>query len=64
MKNIVGVVILVAGVVLLVLGYNEYGTFASRASRALGGGVSDKVLYLFVAGAACTVFGLVNTLKK
>ncbi len=62
--KIVNVIILVIGVVLLVLGYNEYGTFGSRAGRMLGAGVSNKVLFLFIAGAACTVYGLMKTLRK
>lgn len=64
MKNTISIVILVIGVVLLVLGFNEYGTFGSRASRMLGGGVSNKVMVLFIIGAACTVYGLFKTLKK
>ncbi len=63
-KNIINVVILVVGIVLLVLGFNEYGTIGSKASRMLGGGVSNKALVLFVAGAACTAYGLIKTLKK
>jgi len=64
MNSIMNVVILVLGIVMLVLGFNEYGTFGSRAGRMMGIGVSDKVLYLFIAGAACTVYGLMKTLKK
>ncbi len=63
-SNILGIVILVVGIVLLVLGFNEYGTFGSRAGRVLGAGVSSKVLFLFAAGAVCTVFGLLQMLKK
>ena len=63
-NNTISVVILVVGIVLLVLGFNEYGTFGSRAARMLGAGVSNKVLFLFVAGSACTVLGLMKTLKK
>lgn len=63
-NNTIGIVILVVGIVLLILGFNEYGTFGSRAGRLLGAGVSNKVLFLFIAGAACTVYGLMKTLKK
>ena len=63
-NNTIGIVILVVGIVLLVLGFNDYGTFGSRAGRMMGAGVSNRVLFLFIAGAACTVFGLVKTLKK
>jgi len=62
--RIVNTIILVVGIILLVLGFNEYGTFGSRAGRLLGVGISNRVLALFIAGAACTVYGLVTTLKK
>jgi hypothetical protein len=64
MNSIINVIILVLGIVMLVLGFNEYGTFGSRAGRMMGIDMSDKVLYLFIAGAACTVYGLMKTLKK
>lgn len=65
MKNsAVNIVILVVGIVLLVLGFNEYGAFGSRAGRMLGMGISNKVLVFFIAGAACTAYGLMKTLKK
>ena len=64
MKKSIGVVILAVGIVLLVLGFNEYGTFGSRLGRTLGAGVSNKVLFLFIAGAACTAFGLMETLRQ
>ena len=63
-KSIVNIVILVAGIVLLVLGFNEYGAFGSRAGRLLGAGISNKLLFYFIAGAACTAYGLMKTLKK
>ena len=64
MKNSINIVILVVGIVLLVLGFNEYGTFGSKLSRAFGAGPSNKVLFLFIAGAACTAYGLVKTIKR
>ncbi len=65
MKNsVVNIVILVVGIVLLVLGFNEYGAFGSRAGRMLGMGISNEVLVFFIAGAACTAYGLMKTLKK
>jgi hypothetical protein len=63
-KNFLNILILVVGVVLLVLGFNEYGTFGSRAGRMLGGGVSNKVLFFFIAGAVLTAYGLMKTLKS
>jgi hypothetical protein len=46
------------------MGFNEYGTFGSRAGRMMGAGVSNRVLLLFIAGGVCTVLGLMKTLKK
>jgi hypothetical protein len=63
-KNVVGIVALAIGVLLLVLGFNELGTFGSRAGRMLGAGLTNKVLFLLIAGAACTVYGLVSVVKK
>jgi hypothetical protein len=63
-SSTINLVILVVGIVLLGLGFNEYGTFGSRAGRMLGAGVSNKVLFLFVAGAACTAYGLITMLKR
>ncbi len=63
-NKMISVVILVVGIILLIGGFNEYGTLGSRAGRMLGAGVSNKVLFLFIAGAACTVYGLMKTLKK
>ena len=64
MNNTVNIVILVVGIVLLVLGFNEYGAFGSRAGRLLGAGISNKLLFYFIAGAACTAYGLMKALKK
>ncbi len=63
-NKMISAVILVVGIILLIGGFNEYGTLGSRAGRVLGAGVSNKVLFLFIAGAACTVYGLMKTLKK
>ncbi len=65
MKNgILNIIILVVGIVLLVLGFNEYGAFGSRAGRFWGAGISNRVLSLFIVGATCTAYGLLKTLNK
>lgn len=63
-KSVVNIIILAVGIVLLVMGYNEYGALGSRAGRLLGMGISDRVLIFFIAGAACTAYGLMRTLNK
>ena len=63
-KRTISLVILVAGIVLLVLGFNELGTFGSRAGRMLGGGLSNKELLYFIAGGVCTAYGLMQVRKS
>ncbi|HWR71839.1 MAG TPA: DUF3185 family protein [Nitrospirota bacterium] len=63
-KNQIGIALLVVGIILLVLGFNEYGTFGSRLGRALGAGMSNKVLALFIIGGVCAALGLMQTMKK
>ena len=60
----IGVAMLVVGVILLVLGFNEYGAFGSRVARTLGAGPSNKVLAFFIIGGVCTALGLMQTMKK
>lgn len=64
-NNFINILILVVGgIVLLALGFNEYGTFGSKAGRMLGEGVSNKVWFFFIAGAVLTAYGLMKTLKS
>jgi len=63
-KNSISIVLLVVGVVLLVLGLQEYGAFGSKVSRALGRGPSERTWFLMIGGAVCTVFGGLGVFKK
>ena len=64
MNKNVSIVLLVIGIVLLVLGFQEFGAFGSRLSRALGSGPSERALFLMIGGAVCTVFGGRGIFKK
>jgi hypothetical protein len=64
MNKNVSIVLLVIGVVLLVLGLQEFGAFGSRISRALGRGPSERAWFLMIGGAVCTVFGGMGVFKK
>lgn len=64
MNKNVSIVLLVIGVVLLVLGLQEFGAFGSRISRALGRGPSERAWFLMIGGAVCTVFGGMGIFKK
>jgi hypothetical protein len=64
MNKNVSTILLVIGVVLLVLGLQEFGAFGSRISRALGRGPSERAWFLMIGGAVCTVFGGMGIFKK
>jgi len=59
-KTSIAAIALVAGIILLAFGFHEYGTFGSRLGRTFGGGLSNKVILLFLAGGVCTAYGLMN----
>ena len=63
-RKIIAIVILVVGIALLILGLNELDTFGSRAGRLMGARLSNEVLFYFVAGGICTVYGLLKVMKK
>jgi hypothetical protein len=57
MRKNMGIALLVIGIVLLVLGLQEFGAFGSKISRALGRGPSERAWFLMIGGLVCTVFG-------
>jgi hypothetical protein len=63
MKKNLGIVLLVIGVVLLVLGMQEYGAFGSSVSRVFGRGPSDRAWALFVSGAICSGLGIIRIIR-
>jgi len=63
-KNTISMIVLVVGVVLIVLGLQEYGAFGSSVSRAVGRGPSTRALVLLACGGACAVFGALKIFKK
>jgi uncharacterized membrane protein YidH (DUF202 family) len=63
MKNI-GIALLVVGVVLLVLGFQEFGAFGSSLSRAVGRGPSTRAIIMLAVGAACAGFGAMKVFGK
>jgi hypothetical protein len=58
MKQIVGIGLLVAGIVLLCLSWNSYHSAASDVTRAVTGASTDKTIWLLVGGIVGTAAGL------
>jgi uncharacterized membrane protein YjjB (DUF3815 family) len=63
MNKTLGIVILVAGIVLLVYGFNAMDSFGSHVSKAVNGAPSNKSMMLLVSGAILAVFGAFSTFR-
>ena len=63
-KKLIGLVLTVVGGGLAIWGYRMSGSFGSRLNEALSGSYGDKVMLLYIGGAACIVAGLFLLLKK
>ncbi|MFQ5994679.1 MAG: DUF3185 family protein [Acidiferrobacterales bacterium] len=59
-----GVVLLVAGVILLFWGYDVSNSLGAQLTEAFTGSPSDKAMYLFIGGGVCTVAGIVLVIIK
>jgi len=57
------VVLLVVGVALIAWGFNDYGAFGNKLARSLSGKTSDKVMLMWIAGGALSLFGLVGLVR-
>ncbi|PLY02706.1 MAG: hypothetical protein C0623_03500 [Desulfuromonas sp.] len=62
-KKIIGIALLVVGVILIVWGFNEAGSFGGKLSSAISGSPGDRVLWFYIAGGVCSVIGLFNIFK-
>jgi uncharacterized membrane protein YidH (DUF202 family) len=58
MKQVIGIVLLVVGIVLLCLAYNSYHSAASGVSRTFTGTSTDKTVWLTLGGIAGSILGL------
>ena len=63
-KKIIGIALVVIGIGLAVWGYRQSGSFGSQVSQAFTGSATDKVMMLYIAGAASLVVGLYLFAKK
>ncbi len=55
--KIIALVLLVVGVGLAFWGYQISGSVSSQLSKTLTGSFSDKVMILYISGAACIAVG-------
>lgn len=58
------IVLIIAGIILLYMGYQSSGSVESRLSSAFTGSSSNKTLAFYIGGAACVIAGLIMQFKK
>ncbi len=62
--KIIGIVLMVIGVGLCIWGYQISGSFGSQMTQAFTGSHTDKVMTLYIGGAASLIVGLYVFMKK
>lgn len=63
-NKIIGIILLVAGAGLAFWGYQLSGSVGSQLSKTLTGSFTDKVMILYISGAASFVVGAYMLSKK
>ena len=62
--KILGIVLIVAGIGLAFWGYQMSGSLGSQVNQAFNGSYTDKVMIVYIAGAASFIAGLFLLVKK
>lgn len=62
--KMLSIVLMVVGAGLAIWGYMTAGSVGSQLSSAISGSPADRVMYLYIGGAASFVGGLYLFLKK
>lgn len=62
--KIVAIALVVIGIGLACWGYQEAGGFGSQVSKAFTGSATNKVMMLYIGGAASFVVGLYLLMKN
>jgi drug/metabolite transporter (DMT)-like permease len=57
-KKIIGIILTIAGVALVIWGYNIYDSAGSQVSRALSGDTPIEAWAGMVGGAICALLGI------
>lgn len=63
-KKIISMVLVVIGIGLAFWGYQISGSFGSQLTQTITGSHTDKVMTLYISGAACLVVGIYLYIKK
>ena len=63
-KKIIGLVLLIAGIGLLIWGYNISQSVSGQLSQTFSGSPGDKAMIMYIAGAICAAIGIFTLVKK
>ena len=63
-RKVIGLVLLVVGIGLAIWGYQLSESFGSQLNEALTGSHTNKVVLLYIGGAAAVVAGLFMLTRK
>lgn len=63
MNKMIGIVLLVAGAILLYFGWEAYNSAASDVTRAVTGEPTDNAMWYLIGGGAAVLIGLYGTIK-
>jgi len=62
--KVISIALMVVGIGLVIWGYQMSGSIGSQISQTFTGSSPDKVILLFIGGAASLVVGLYLYMKK
>lgn len=63
-RKMISAGLLIAGILLLYFGYQEYQSLSSEVEEFFTGSPSNNAVWMLVGGAAAAIAGLVGLLKK
>jgi drug/metabolite transporter (DMT)-like permease len=64
LNKALGLALLVAGVILIMTGYNASQSFSSDLSRLFTGSATNKAMWMLIGGAAAFVAGTVLVSRR
>jgi hypothetical protein len=63
-KKMIGAILLAVGIGLAIWGYQLSGSAGSQLTKAISGSHTDKVMMMYIGGAASIIAGLFMLTKK
>jgi hypothetical protein len=63
MKKAISAALLIAGILLLYFGYQEYNSLSSNINETFTGSPSNEALWMLIGGAAASVASLVGLVR-